>query len=341
MTDRKGAIGARTLTIPDHQISDFISFEAATKNQYQVAGLYFFYTLDCLIDLANKVSHDFFDRPELFTDLPDGLGGSIAPTIAKLHARYGCEESFLNKVQRHAIYSQLFGKATSMDSPADEEGDFPNLRDELLEACATFVETKFGDEVSLRENVLQKHRLLKEYLIGLKGDSVSWSRDEALSSLTEQVGYKILRNNGVSAVYGIATAPRAAWPYTFDSNADKLVEKISKQLIWPVNSEKMNSDGKGDMRGYISREEITNLQRVAIEGAKAIATVIDVDEGSSVDDADLLIRKCYTWSTALKSLKNNPRYFSKTFEPRPAEKPRGGIAVAQPLAGDFVQSKTR
>jgi hypothetical protein len=334
-------ISEESMAIPDHQISDLNSFMTVTGDPYQVAGLYFFYKLDCLVDLANKVSHDFYDRPELFTDLIGALGDTIAPTIARLHARYGCDESFLNRMQRHAIYSAIFGKSMSMDSSADEEGNFPNLRDELIEACATFVETKFGDAPSLRENVRQKHRLFKEYLTGLRGDSVSWSRDNALSSLTEQVSYQILRNRGVSAVYGIATSARNDWPYTFDSNADKLVEKISKQLMWPEKSEEMNSDGKGEMRKYISREEITNLQRAAIEGAKAIATVIDVDASNDDNDIDLLIRKCYTWGTALSNLKNYPRTYSKSFISRSAEKQRGGIAVAQPLAGEFVQSNTK
>jgi hypothetical protein len=179
---------------------------------------------------------------------------------------------------------------------------------------------------------------LFEYLTGLQGDSVSWSRDNALSGLTEQVSYRILRNKGVSAVYGIATPARDAWPYTFDSNADKVVEKISKQLMWPEHSEEMGSDGKNEMHKYISREEITNLQRAAIEGAKAIATVIDVDAGSTDDDVDLLIRKCYTWGTALRNLKNYPRTYSKTFVSYPAEKPRGGIAVAHPLKGTTMQT---
>jgi hypothetical protein len=321
------------MAIADHQINDLDTFKAVTSDPHQVGGLYFFYKLDCVIDLAHKVSHDFYDRPELFTDL-----AGASSTIAKLHARYGCDESFLNNKQRHAIYAPLFGMSAAMDAMGDEEGNFPNLRDELMEACATFVETKFGDAPSLRENVLQKHRLFKEYLMGLQGDSVTWSREDALASLTEEVSYKILRNDGVSAVYGIATAPKNEWPYAFDSNADKLIEKISKQLMSPEKSEEMDADGKHEVYKYISREEITNLQRAAIEGAKAIATVIDVDAGSKDDDVDLLIRKCYTWGTALRNLKNYPRAFSKTFVSRPAEKPRGGIAVAQPLTGATMQT---
>jgi hypothetical protein len=87
------------------------------------------------------------------------------------------------------------------------------------------------------------------------------------------------------------------------------------------------------MRMHISREEITNLQRVAIEGAKAIATAIDVDAASPDADVDRLIAKCYTWGTALRNLKRHPRTGSTRAVSQPAEKSRGGIAVAQPIPG--------
>jgi hypothetical protein len=318
-------------TVPDHQIFDLTSFDAVTCEPHQVAGLYFYYKLDCLIDLAYAVSHDFFRRPELFTDLPSGSGESIAPLIAKLHARYGTDEFLLNKMQRAAVYAALFGKIVSEDFTGDEEGNFPNLRDELIEACATFVETKFGDEVSLRENVRQKHRLFKEYLSGLLGASVRWSREEALATLTEVISYPILRNQGVSAVYGIARPAIGEWPYTFDSNAAKLVEEISKQLMGLGKPPEFQADKMARMPMHISREEITNLQRAAIEGAQAIATAIDVVSSSTEDEVDLLIRKCYTWGTALKSLGDHPRIYSTPGLSRANGKTRGGIAVAQPL----------
>ena len=319
------------MAIPDHKINDLDSFNAVTGGARGVAGLYFFYKLDGLIELAHRISHDFYDRPELFTDLNGDAG-----VIARLHARYGCDESFLNDVQRQAIYAPLFGASGKSDGMG-EEGNFPNLRDELLEACATFVETKFSDAPSLRENVRQKHRLFVEYLTGLAGDSVSWSRDNALSALSEEVSYRILRNKGVSAVYGIAAPPSVRWPYDFDSNADKLIEKASKQLMQSENDKPDVANGAAEMHRYISREEITNRQRTAIEGANAIATAIDVTAGSTDDDIDLLIRKCYTWGTALSNLMNYSRPFSRRVAAGAADRTRGGIAVAQPLAGAMAQ----
>jgi hypothetical protein len=323
-----------TLTITDHQIVDLASFDAVTSNPRRVAAVYFYYALDCLVDLANRVAYDFFARPELFTNLSDGAGAGVAPLLATMHARYGSDERFLDKTQRGALYAGLFGPMIPDDPARSEAGNFANLRDELLMACATFVETKFGDDAALRENVRQKHRLFKEYLTGLDGASLTWSRDDALGPLAEQTTYRILRNRGVAAVYGIATPPRQEWPYTYDANADKLVEKVSMYFMPPA------ADGDAaamSMAAYVSREEITNRQRTALEGAKAIATVIDVDAASADADIDLMIRKCYTWATALWALTH--RSPASAHVPPPdgqIDRSRAGIAAAGPLVATFA-----
>jgi hypothetical protein len=101
--------------------------------------------------------------------------------------------------------------------------------------------------------------------------------------------------------------------------------------MWPAKPAEFEADKKARIHKHISREVITNLQRAAIEGAKAIATAIDVDTSSTDDDVDLLTRKCYTWGTALKSLGGHPRTYATPGLSRANGKTRGGIAVAQPL----------
>jgi hypothetical protein len=336
--------------IPNHRICDLKSFDEVTKRDYQVAGLYFFSSLDCLVDLAYEISHDFFRRPYLYTNLPKSDGNkesaksdkgstTIAPILAKLHARYGTDETLLAKSQRDEIYRALFGKKGAW---IDEDGDFPRLRNELVNACAAFAERVFDTGVEmLRERVRTTHRPFREYLTGLQGDSIRWSREEALSGLTEEISYPILRNPGVAAVFGISTFPKRAWPYAEDSNADKLVEEISKQLKWRDKTEETNiadnSAGK-----CITREHISNLQRAALRGAEALATIIDYDEradqadrdDSKYHNLDLLITKCYTWGSALLSLKAYPsmaygelRVSTGAVEARLGEKQRGGIVL--------------
>jgi len=322
-----------------HRIRDLTSFNAVTEEPHQVAGLYFFSMLDCLVDLAYKVSHDFFRRPHLYTDLRqphgDQMLATISPTLAKLHARYGSDETVLAKSQRDEIYRALFGKKSTV---TDEDGDFPRLRNELVNACAAFAERVFDTGVEmLRERVRTTHRPFHEYLTGLLGDSVRWSKEQALSGLTEKMSYTILRNKGVAAVFGISLIPKEDWPYVEDSNADKLVEEIAKQLRWPDKTDEMHT-AEYSQRKYITREHISNLQRAALRGAEALAAIIDFDERSTDQDLDILITKCYTWGSALLSLNASPsmvdgerRASPGVVEVRPDEKRRGGIALAQPM----------
>jgi hypothetical protein len=148
----------------------------------------------------------------------------------------------------------------------------------------------------LRERVRTTHRPFKDYLMGLQGDSLVWSTDEALTKVTHELAYPILRNQGVSSVFGISTAPKQQWPFAEDSNADKLVEEIAKQLLAPTNSQPA-----------ITREGISNRQRAALRGAEALATILDFREkGTNWRDLNLLITRCYTWGSALKCLVPKP-----------------------------------
>jgi hypothetical protein len=301
-------------TIDDHQISNLSKFQKATNDPRQVAGLYFYMKLDCLIDLAYKISRDFFKRPHLYTDLgrvsASGNESSMSVILAKLNARYGSDEKFPSREQRKQIYEHIFGKA---DVSATDQGEFSRLSEELTNAAAAFAERVYDTgEDMLRARVRTTHRPFKEYLVGLQGDSVRWSKDEALSDLTENISYAIFRSEGIAAVFGISFPSsdehRADWPYFEDSNADKLIEQTSKQLMLSQES---------DSPIPLTRQYISNLQRAALRGAEAIATIIDFDERSTnIDptDLNLLITKCYTWGSSLKSIE--PHHSPGPFQPR-------------------------
>jgi hypothetical protein len=282
------------------RIKDLKTFSDATKQPHEVAGLYFFSVLDCLVDLSHKVAHDFFDRPHLYIDL--GTAGSqqaastIAPVLAKLHARYGTDERVLGSEQRHQIFVALFGPAGGYGLANDS--DFARLRNGLVDASAAFAERVYDTGVEmLLERVRSAHRPFREYLRGVTGESVRWSRDEAMAGLTEEVAYPILRNPGISAVFGISKSPRAEWPYLEDANADKMIEQVERQL----HRSRLHWEAE-IAKPPLTRERISNLQRVALRGAEAIATIIDFDERSTPTDLTKLISACYTWGSALMSV---------------------------------------
>ena len=77
---------AATTTLPDHRIHDLASFNQTTGEGHEVAGLYFYQQLDCLVDLAYKVSCDFFKRPHLYITV-DGLSEVAGPAACPLRGR--------------------------------------------------------------------------------------------------------------------------------------------------------------------------------------------------------------------------------------------------------------
>lgn len=277
-------------SLPDFRIHDLASFNNVTGPGHEIAGLYFYQQLDCLVDLAYKVSCDFFKRPELYIKV-DGL----SEVLARLHARYGADETLPSDSQRDAIFLPIFGSGGQRTlpagvSPKQETGDFPALRDDLLKAAQAFAERAVDSGVDmLRASVKDAQRSMADYLNGLEGDSVRWSRFNALPTLTEKVSYTFFRSAGIATVFGTSPAT-ADFPYVEQSSGHKLVANIWKQLA-------------GGESPTLNRDRISSLQRAALRGAEAIATIIDFQENLGNADVDKLIEALYTWHAALWAAK--------------------------------------
>jgi hypothetical protein len=275
--------------------------------------------LDSLVELAHHVSGDVRKKPQLFRDL-----GKITPVLAKLNAQYGTEVTFPSMDQRNEIYLPIFGQWDASAKSATDS--FSTLRDELVQAAAAFAERAVDTGVDmLRENMRGVHRLFKDYLTGLHGDSVKFSKEHVLYELTEGNCYPILRSEEIASIYGISLLPAAAnYPYSTDATEDTLVEQISKQMV-PADAG----------MPYITRQQISNLQRAALRGAEAIATAIDFEEADAHqtdEDLDLLIKKSYTWGAALKNLRdsqnNNPVVQQSNAPTRPASRVTGAVSLS-------------
>jgi hypothetical protein len=283
------------MPIPNFRITSLDSFKEVTKEPRQLAGLYFYQLLDCLVDLAYEVSCDFRKRPQLYRQLGNQ---HISRTLARLNAKYGTDVDFLSAGQRSEIYLPIFDSWNA--SSGSDGASFPILRNDLLRAVTAFAERAVDTGIEmLREGVRTAHRPFKDYLIEVQGDSVRFSKDVALAELTENNSYPILRDQGVAAVFGIAKHRAVEYPYATDPAEDLLVEQVSTQRTSQEQSQPV-----------VTRERISNLQRAALRGAEAIATALEFEEADqkqSNADLDLMITKCYTWGTALQSLTIVPK----------------------------------
>ena len=270
------------MAIPQRRINDRRSFLDTTVSPRDTAALYFFKQLDPYYESALAVARDLYIRPQLYTNVSAGT----AQVLATLRSRCGFDEFFLSQVQRVDAYSVVFG-------PIGGSGDFDKLRDDLIDAATAFSERVFDTgEDMLRERVRTAHRPLKSYLSALTGGSTDWTAHNTLDNLAENISFPILRTPEVAALFGIGTAPTSAWPYLEDSNADKLLEEIKLKI---------------HQTGGLTRQEASNLQRLAVRGAEAIAAVLDYTENSAnlADDIaslNVLITACYTWGAAKRAL---------------------------------------
>jgi hypothetical protein len=302
------------MPIKDYAITDLASFEDATRDPRQLAGIYFFQVLDCLVDLAYKISADFRKRPQLYRDLGQP---SLAEVLARLNAKYGTEVNFLSGNERREIYLPIFGSWNGSSSSGNDS--FARLSNDLVRASSAFAQGASDAGLSIfRKAVRTSVTPFANYLLGLHGDSVILSKD-VLSDLTDKTCYKILRNQEIAAIFGVPKLGGVEYPYGTDPAEDLLVEQICLQLPWQVDNVSQLS---------LTREAISDRQRAALRGAEAIATIIDFGLEQSPGDADLdlLAGKCYTWGTALASL-NGTKVSQAPMPPAMTPQP-----PAQPIA---------
>jgi hypothetical protein len=309
-----------TTTTPNISFQDFESFKELTNPPHQVAGLYFLYMLDVLVDEAHYVSKDFYCSPHLFNTL--GTADSTVPILLRLYARWGSHENFLDTDQRRKIFTALFG--------TDHNDNFPQLAGELMKACAAFAENVFGDKEALLARVNTTIRPLQTYLEGIRGISTDVSRQQLLG-LAEN-SYKVLRDSGVAGRYGISLAPRDTYPYTFDANGDKVVAQIWKTLMSSPTEANTPMEEPAELVLPLTQEMISNRIRAGREGTVGLVKIMQYVEGtSSVAELESLIRSVYNWGSALMSIQPSAPDAAYAPEAYAVEKRRGGLALAQPL----------
>ena len=281
--------GKRAATIPRHTIENLQSFLQVTEGARRLAGLYFYMKLDYLISLAGDVADDFLSkRPHLYSQIKEKKDGGFAPILATLKARTGTHELFPSLEQRKEIYLPTFGR------PDDLTCKFYQVTQPLLEAAREFSKNVFDGKESngnLRKTVRRALLACKRFYKGLDGAALAWHKEEVLYKLTEDYAYKVFRHDGVAKVFAGAQSILEEFPYQADSDVSKLVEVISNTPIREVSPNQS-----------VTHHFFSNLQRCALCGCEAIATIIDFKEGDPDESLDILIEKCLAWATALHDI---------------------------------------
>ncbi|SRR6266567_2350238 len=196
----------------------------------------------------------FFARPHLYTNISDR---KVVELLAKLRSQCGSNELLPSQPQRLDIYAPIFGSPGS-------SANFDKLRDDLIAAATAFSERVFDTGVDmLRERVRTAHRPLRDYLSALTGSSTDWSARNSLDNLSENVSFAILRDPGIGTVFGIGATLNPSWPYSEDSNADKLLEEITNKIGSSTGLTRQKAVGSAPQGARKRSPRLLNIPRIA------------------------------------------------------------------------------
>jgi len=251
-----------------------------------VADTYARWTLDCLVEIAYAISIDFVSRPQLYQsdDIPDD--------IVNLRASYGADPDFPNTAQRQLMMTPVFGRSDGLKPDAtNASAPFQMARKKLVDACVAFSERAVDSGIPMLEERVRSALIpFTAHLLASKGKSFQSSGGEIVAE--SDTAFQILRSSGVSEVFSV-TKIDDDWPLqSNDPNGATLVEVAGVALSL-----------SGDYK--LSHTKFMLLQRVAVEGARALLLVLNTDP-SNEDQLLKLISQVYTWGTSLRDFQQAP-----------------------------------
>jgi hypothetical protein len=262
------------------------------------------WTLDCIVTIAHAVAEDFSRRLQLYQHIADGT----ATQLTDLQANYGFQADRPDEKRRQGLMWQIFGESDGR-SNADDKSAFKTSRLPVLAAAADFSENAQPTGFPmLRERVRSAIIPFKTHLASLSGASLA--QTERRITLIFDLSQSILKDRGVSAVFGISATIDPLWPLdSTDPQGAELIEQITTQLL--------------DLPcGLISRESFVRMQRIAEEGSRSIQVTLDTNTDEPSFDIDTLISALYAWGSDLGLVGGN----------RPQQMTRTAEGTAQPAA---------
>jgi hypothetical protein len=251
-----------------------------------VADLYARWTLDALSEIAYAVSGDLVVRPHLYQsdDIPDA--------IVSLRMSLGTSPELPNAVQRQAMLNPILGRSDGARSDAGANtSSFYQARKKLLDAAVAFSERAVDTGLSMLEDRVRSALVpLRAHFDGLRGKSVRLSAQQIKAQ--SKVAVDVLTSPGIARVFGVVAAEKG-WPFgSTDANGAKLVEAAGTTLS-------LGPDHRMNYTRFIL------LQRVAVEGGRALATALGPLPDTS-KDLQTLVSQLYTWGASLRDFQQTP-----------------------------------
>jgi hypothetical protein len=245
-----------------------------------VGDLYSRWTLDGVTEIGYAVSVDMIVRPQLYQsdDIPEA--------VVALRMSYGTAAETPNTAQRLAMMTPIFGRSDGMKPDASTaSSSFHVARKKLVDAAIAFSERAVDTGVAaLADRVRSALVPLRSHFEGLNGRSFRLSYQQIKAESSNVIN--LMTSSGIARVFGVSAADKA-WPLgSNDPNGAKLVEAAGAALA-------LAPDYKMGYTKFIL------LQRVALEGGRALTTVFGTPPDSE-KDLSTLVSQLYLWGTSLR-----------------------------------------
>lgn len=258
--------------------------------------LYARWTLDCIVDAALGVAHDFIKRPRQYHAAQKE---DCRNRLANFRDRLGSDPDWPNAAKRAAIYGALVGPSDA--KPGEKPHPFHHAAMVLRDAAAAYAERVHDSgEHMLKQAFLDAADSFKAYLQTLEGAVLDDASVRTANVFNQAL--EVLRDENLTRAFGLQPASPNPWPVdgAKDGKGAALIEEITRTL----------QPSAGPL---VSLQQFLTLQRVASRGKTTIERVLagayaapDGADKTVQNQADeelhKLLTDAYAWTTALRAV---------------------------------------
>lgn len=263
-----------------------------------IGSLYARWTLDCVVDAALGIAHDFVKRPRHYTELE----AADVAVLAKFRTLMGSSPDWPNAAQRAAMYASMLG--TSDAKAGDKSHLFHQTANAVRDAAVAYAERVYDTgEPMLKQAFVDAADAFKAHLDMLEGAALNEAERATQEVFSQAV--KVLTTQALAKAFGL---PPAAGP----PQQQNQQQQAPAAPNWPLAGAK---DGKGAALieevtrvlqpgggVQISQQQFTTLQRVAQRGQEAIACALADHHNGNENQLNALLKNSYAWATALRGV---------------------------------------
>jgi hypothetical protein len=253
--------------------------------------MYARWTLDCVVEAATAIAHDYRTRYRQYQAVPP----EIAELLADFMSRTGSNPSWPNTAQRGAINTPLVGSSDAMAN-GDASSPFHQTALAVRTAAIAYAERVYNTgESMLRRAFTDAARNFQAYLSTLSGGVVNRARHDTTRIFEHSV--HVLTTREVAQAFGLPAAPAGAWPFPADLSDGHYLNGDGAYLMETVSRSLQSPDG------LVTQQQFLTLQRVAVSGARTIQLILrGAHEKENAEGIAPVIEVAYTWATALRDL---------------------------------------